>query len=183
MQQFSYQAELKKIVESKQLVEISFSHEQDIVAYILRASDEFITIAEVSASTTLLAVSTYRLSEVELIKTESLYLDRFSPQVTDDSLYQRAQAAIAAVEDCSFDSFLKAFVHTEGFVEVIKENGDSLQGRVLEYDDKVILLEEYYTQSDRRFARSYINRNLVYCLAVDTPRLRILTKSLAGKRL
>jgi|GEM_PF-5881863 len=42
IQQFSYQAELGKIVESKQLVEISFSHEQDMVAYLLRASDEFI---------------------------------------------------------------------------------------------------------------------------------------------
>lgn len=152
-----------------------------MVAYLLRASDEFITIAEISASMTLLAVSTYRLSEVELIKTESLYLDQFFKQVTDDSLYQRAQKAIELMNGCSFDEFFQSFTHTDTFVEIVKENGDSLQGKIIGYDDKVILLEEYYSQFERRFARSYVNRDIINCLAVDTPRLRILTKSIADK--
>lgn len=174
MDTLNFQKELQNIIESKQLIEVDLPADKGVVAYVLRASDDFITIAEVSASMTLLAVSMYRLSDVELIRVDSIYLSKLVKQLPDDSLYQKATQIIEKMQGCSFDSFFETFAGKETLVELLKENGESLQGKIVNYSDTMITFEEYYTQYDSRFSRTFVSRNIINCIAIGTPRLRIL---------
>ncbi len=178
MTTLDYQNDLQNIINNKQLVEFDLTSEENVVAYILRASTEFITIAEISASATLLAVSTYRMSDVQRMSADSIYLNEFAKQLPGDSLYQQASIDIEKMNGTSFDAFLEAFLNVQTYVEVVKENGNTFQGKIVGYDDNIVALDEYYAQYEKRFARIYINRNIIMCMAVDTPRLRVLERAL-----
>ncbi len=183
MAKFNYLDELKKIVDSKKLVELNLPQEEGVVAYVLRVNEEFITIAEISASAILLAVSTYRLSDISQIKLDSIYLSEFSKMLTDKSLYLEAKKSIESMKDCSFNGFLEAFVGTETLVELADEKGDTFQGKIVSYEDDRIIMDEYYSQYDKRFARTIIKRDILVGFAVNTPRIRILSRVLAEKNL
>ena len=84
MQQFDYQAELKKIIDGKQLVEV-YLHDAPTykVAYILSANNEYLTFAEVSSSATFSGVIICHLSDVDSVRAETPYLGELAKQIKE----------------------------------------------------------------------------------------------------
>lgn len=183
MSTMTMQTELAQIIKDKKLVDLNLPQDDEVLGYVLRANDDYITLAEISASFSLLAVSTYRLADVKTINLDSIYLREFAQQVPDDTLYQRAAESIKDMPDSGFEAFLQAFAHTPTLVEITIEDGDSFQGRIVDFNDDSIFVDEYYLRYQQRYARVIINRQLVTSMAVNTARTRVLAPMLAAHEL
>jgi len=184
MQQFDYQAELKKIIDGKQLVEV-YLHDAPTykVAYILSANNEYLTFAEVSSSATFSGVIICHLSDVDSVRAETPYLGELAKQIKDNFIYEQALRDTEGVKEFTFKGFVLAFENTNNIVELTLGNDDTVAGRIVAQDDKVIALDEYTAENDRRLARTYFNKDVVVRLAIDVPWLRTISRSLADKNL
>ncbi len=184
MSNFSYQSELKKIIDTKQLTQISFNTDSEFKAsYIVNANDEYLTLIEINPSATLAGIAICRVADIESIKVETLYLKEFMKMLPDDSLYQQAMKKIEHVKEFSFDGFASAFEKTDAVIGIACENDDTFAGRIVDHDDKVLVLDEFYVEYDHRFARSYIKLSTVSQISFEFPWLRTITRSLADKKL
>ncbi len=185
MNNFNYQNELKKIVQSKQLVQVhrNSTTNEFKAAYIVSIDDKYLTLIEVANDGTPFGVSIRHMDEVDVIKVETIYLSELAKHVNRDALYQQAMKSIENIKRFTFDGFASGLENTNTIVEVLKENGDVLIGRIVGHDDKILVLDEYREETDRRFARCYITFEIVAQISVDIPYLNIITQSLTDKNL
>jgi hypothetical protein len=153
------------------------------VAYLLCANEEFLTFAEVSSSALFAGVIMCKLADVDALKTETIYLGELVKSITDDSLYQQAAKAIENISDFTFDGFASGFEGADTLLEIVDENEDTFVGRVMAHDENVLVLDEYYTENDRRFAHSYINFATIIRLGINVPWVRTVARSLADKNI
>ncbi len=184
MSTFHFSELLTQLIADKNLVEVHLAGAPTYkVAYLLGASEEFLTFAEVSSSATLSGVIMCRMDDVEAIKTETIYCGELAKQLAGDSLYQQAVAVSAKLEAHTFDGFMSAFAKTATLVEVTDLNENVVAGRVIDHDDKILVLDEFYAENDRRFGRSYISQPTIARLAVLVPWINTIARSLADKNL
>ncbi len=183
MKNFNYQNELKKIVENKQLVQVYFHDTPSdySVAYLLSADDDFITLAEIANTAAFDGVTIRHMSDVDIIKPDTIYLNELMKQITDDSLYQQAMKDVEGIEKFSFDGFISGLENTGTIVEILSTNGDNFTGKITGYDDEVLILEEYRSELPRTLSRAYIRLKVVAQISVDIPYLRIIARALADK--
>ena len=184
MKQFDFQAELKKIIDAKQLVEI-FLHGAPTykVAYLLNANNDYLTFAEVSSSALFSGVIICNLSDVDWIGVETPYLGELAKQIVDDSVYKQATEDIKNIKEFSFKGFVSAFVDTKRIVEITDEDETVTAGRVLNQDDKVLVFDEYSAENTRKLARMFFNKNSIIRIAIDVPWLRTIERFLEDKNI
>lgn len=184
MNSFNYQAELQRVIEQKQLAQVFLNGAPTFkVAYLLSANEEYLTFAEVSSSATFAGVMICRLSGIDAVKVSNLYLGELIKQIPGESLHQQAQKTIESIKEFTFDGFLTAFEGTKSIVELVDDNEDTFAGRLIGHDDQVIAMDEFYTEYDRLFARSYVNRSIITRMGVEIPWLRTIALSLADKNI
>lgn len=184
MKNFDYSAELKKIIEGKQLVEVHLQGAPSFkVAYLLAANNDYLTFAEVSSSATFAGVIMCWMEDVDAIKVETIYLSELSKQIPDGSIHAKARELIKGMKSGTFDEFFASLEKSQTIAEITYENEDTLAGRVMGQTDSILVLDEYYAENDRRFARSYINKDIILRVAVDLTWLRTITNSLVDKKL
>jgi hypothetical protein len=71
------------------------------------------------------------------------------------------------------DGWLKMFVGSNKLVEVISRI-DEFGGKIIDYNEEVIVMDEYNGESEERLGRMYVKRDSVYMIVADTPGLRLM---------
>lgn len=184
MKALDYQSELQKIIDAKQLVEVVIhGFPPFIAAYILNANDEYITLAEVSSSATLAGVMILRASDIDYISVETLYLSELIKQIKDDTVYRQAIVNVQNIKDFTFNGFAQCFEDSSTLVELTLYDEDIIAGRIVGHNDKILVLDEYSTHSDRRVRRTYFNFDSVSRITLDIPWIRTIARSLADKNI
>jgi len=173
MNNFNFQNELQKLVESKKLIAVRFRSvpEEFKVAYILNANSEFTTIAEITDTGGLDGVSIYPSDEISSLGFKTEYLDELETKV-DPSTLNRALANTATVKDFSFKGFAAAFANTDTLVEVEYETDFRPFGKITGYDDEGLYLEECDDEFDTSLASFLIKFPAVQCMSLDIPYMR-----------
>lgn len=184
MSAFDYQAELQKMIENKQLVEVSFYGAPTFkVAYLLNVNEEYLTFAEVSSSATFSGVILCRMNSIDWIASEAIYLDELSKRITDDSMYQQAQENIKSIKKFTPSGFLSAFAETQTIVELTDEDENIIAGRIIGYGKQHVLIDEYASEHHERVARKYVDVVGIARIAIDVPWLRTIALFLADRGL
>jgi hypothetical protein len=181
MKKFNYRDELKKIIASKQLVEVNFRHDSEhAVSYILNANDEYLTFARISNSATLQGVITCLTRDLESIQVGTTFITELSKDIQDDSLHTEASKLLENVKKFSFEGIVSAFEGTDTIIEVTTVDNDNFSGKVIALDDRAMVLDEYYPQDPGRFARTYLNPSLLLRVTVGGPWLKIISRSITN---
>lgn len=184
MNPLNYQSELQKIIDGKQLVEVNLHGAPTyLVAYILSANDEFLTLGVVSSSATFTGVTICRTDDVDSISVESIYLSELVKQISANSIYEQAIDDIKDITELTFDGFAAGLEGTKTLVEITTDNDDNIAGRIVSHNDNVLVLDEYSSESDRRLRRTYFNRNTIVRMSIDVAWIRTIARSLADKNL
>lgn len=184
MNTFDYQDELRKMIDNRQLVEVSFYGAPTFkVAYLLSANEDYLTFAEVSSSGTFSGVILCRMNSVDWIASEAIYLTELAKQITDESLYKQAQESIKGIKKFTPSGFITAFAGTETIVEFTDEDENIIAGRIIGHGKQHILVDEYASEHHERVARKYIDIVGIARISVDVPWLRTITRSLADRKL
>ncbi len=179
MKKFNYKDELKKFIDSKQLVEVNFRGDKEhAVAYIMDANDEYLTFARISNDASLQGVIICLTRDLESIQVETKFIDELSKDIGDDSLHNEALKALENVKKFSFEGIVSAFVGTETLIEVTTVDNDNYSGKVIALDATAMVLDEYYPQDPGRFARTYLNPSLLLRVTVGGTWLKITSRSL-----
>lgn len=184
MDQINYFSELKKIADSKQLVEINLHGAPTFkVGYILGSNEDFLTFAEVHSSAAYAGTIICRMEDIESIKTETLYLAELVKRIKDDSIYSQAIEDTKNIKDNTFDGFIASFISTDTIVEVTNTNEETYAGRLVGHDSDVLVLDEYYSEYPKRLAHTYLNKAYISRLAISVPWLITISRSLVDKNL
>lgn len=184
MNEFSFQNELKNIVDSRQLVEMVLDGEPDYrVVYFLSADENFVTFAEINSAAGYVGVSICRMADITSISVDTIYLSELTKQIQGDSLYLQAKKAVESIETFTPSGFISALEDTKTVVELTTHARESIAGRIVGHDDTVLVLDEYSSESDRRIARTYFRFPEIVRIAVDVPWLRTISQSLLNKNL
>jgi hypothetical protein len=183
MKQFDYQAELKKIIETKQLVEVDIDGPGHGVAYILNANDEYLTFAKINNNAALDGVIICPMTDVNYVQTDTTFISELAKHITGKDLHQQAIKVVDGIKEFTFEGFISGLENTRTIIEFTDKDEDSFSGRILGHNDKIIVVDEYYTEDSGRFARSYVNRATISRIVVASPWLNIITRSLADKNL
>ncbi len=178
MQKFSFQAELQKIISSKQLAEIRFQSKPDLfnVAYILSANEVYLTLAEIDPKAHFDGVCIYQVSDLSSIKVDTEYLKKFGKKIKDDGIYQRAIQGISTVKEFTFQGFISAFENTDTYVEILCGRQDTPAGKIVGHDEAVIVLDEISGKKQTSFTKTYIVRSTITRLSVDVPWVNKITQ-------
>jgi hypothetical protein len=184
MKKFNYKDELKKMITTKQLVEVNLRGDgAHAVAYIMDASDEYLTFARISNEAVLQGVMICLTRDLESIQIETKFISELAKDIKDDSLHQEAAKILKDVKKFSFKGIASAFEGTETLIEVTTVDKDNFSGKVIALDDDALLLDEYYPQDHGRFARTYLNPSVFRCITVGGTWLKITSRSIADKNL
>lgn len=179
-----YQHELKRLAENKQLVEVNLQGAPTfVVAYLLSASEDFLTLAVVSSAGLLSGVTIVRASEVDSLSVESLYLAELMKQIDQKAVYNQALEDVKNIKDFTFDGFAEGLQNSKVLVEITTHNEDTFSGRVVGYNAEVIALDEYSIDSDRCTKRTYFNRETIARISLDVAWIRTISRSLADKNI
>lgn len=185
MQTFNLQIEFKKIVETKQFIQVHLhdTPNEFKVAYIIGVSDGYLALAEINDSGVLDGVTVLRSDMVETIKVATIYLSELMKKIDRNSLDKQVAESIRRIKKFSFEGFVSGLENTNTIVEILYENGYILTGRIIGHSDESLVLDEYRSECDRLFARCYINFEAIAQISFNIPYLEILSQSLADKKL
>ncbi|MBI1872237.1 hypothetical protein HYS10_02330 [Candidatus Collierbacteria bacterium] len=184
MKKFDFQTELKRIIDSRQLVEVNLHGAPTyLVAYILSANDKYLTFAVVSSSATLTGVTICHMVDVDSISIETIYLSELAKQISDDSIYQQALKDVQNIKEFTFDGFASGLENTKTLVEITTDNDDNISGRIAGHSDDILILDEYSSESDRRIRRTYFNRETIVRISLDVAWIRTISRSLDDKNI
>ncbi len=184
MNTFNYNDELQKMITSKQLVEFNLHGDTEhSVSYILNANDEYVTFAKITNDATLQGVIICLTSSLESIQIETRFIGELVKDIQDDSVHQEAVNILKDVKTFSFEGISSAFAGTDTMLEVTTEDNVNFTGKVIALDDTALVLDEYYSQDDGRFARTYLNPSQISRITVGGTWLKIITRSVADKNL
>lgn len=184
MKKFNFQEELKRLIESKQLVELNLNLEGKLghgVGYIIDANEEYITFARVTNDATLEGVTICLTQGIESIETETNFTKELAKDITNDALYQEAIKNVEKVKKFSFLGFVSAFENTPAIVDISSEN-QNYTGRIIDHDDEMLVIDEYFAEDFGRFSRSYINPSIITSITVGGTWLKIIARSLSDKK-
>ena len=185
MNTFRFQDEVQKIIDAKKLVEVDlllggkFDH---FIAFLIHVNDDYLTFARVSNDVTLQGVTICRMESLESIQTETGFVRELRKSLPDDTLFKESLKEVQLVKDFTFQGFTSAFVDTDRVLDVTSEN-EGFTGKVIAYDESILLLDEYYAEDEERFARTYINPAIITTITVGGTWLKLIERSLAAKAL
>lgn len=184
MSKFDYKTELNRIIDTKQLTEIQLDgFENYKVAYLLNVNREFLTFSELNPAGLFAGVFMCQTSDIESIKIDSLYLQQFAKKKIDPTALPQAQKIIKNIKNFDFDGLLSAFAGSSQIVNLIMEGDNNFAGRIINFSDKIIVLDEYYTEYGARFSRMYASRNKLVRISIDENWTKTIGEALAEKKL
>lgn len=178
-----YEIFLKKIILEKKMVELRFYDESDFrTCFVLNANVDFLTFVEVNSGGQYSGVLIYKQNAIKTIKVDTIYLSELIKNVDVDDIY-RVVEALELQGNFSFDNFLSNASKNKRMIEITFNNEDYLSGIVVDFNDSHVLIDEYYAENDRRFARSMISKADIVSLAVDLNWLKTVERSLKDKNI
>lgn len=185
MNNFNYFNQLKEFEAEQTLVEVHLIDAPDMkVAYLLASNEEIIYFIEVGSDGGFSGLVLCYMENVESIKVESLYLEALSKQISKADVFQKAETYYRYQTDkWSFSDVLNYLQDNKFLVEVVDQNEKAIVGRVVAQDEMVLVLDEYYAENDRRFARAYINKNNITRVSYGSRWLNTIAQSLVDKNL
>lgn len=179
MNKFSYQNALKEIIDNRQLVEINVRDDDErSTAYLLDINDEYLVFARVTNDATLGGVTICLVSDLESIQTQTRFAEALSTLVKSDSLLKEAQQYLKSVKKTSFKDFVSAFKDDQALVDV-KTIDSAFTGRIIDFDNQILVLDEFYIEESVSFARTYLNPSTITSITVGGSWLNVVSRSLS----
>lgn len=184
MTTFNYSDELKKLTQDRQLAEVFLKGAPTYkVAYLLAVTDEYLTFAEVNSSAQFAGIIICHLNDVESISVKTEYLTVLAGHIQVESVFEKITQSLGQLTDFTFTGFFSAFENQGRIMAITLDNEDEVAGRVMGYNDQVLMLDEYVAGRDHCVARSYYNLNSIIRLSVDVPWLRTISRYLQENNL
>ena len=184
MKTFDYLSELNKLIENKQLTEVYLQGDPTfIVAYILNATAKFVTLAVVGSNATFSGVSIVRFEDIDSVSVQSTYLSELAKQIQNTTIYDQAMQCIKPIATFTFDGLAEGLENTKTIVELTQHNDEVSAGRIAGHDSKILVLDEYSTESDKRLKRTYFNRETIKRFSLGLAWLRTIERFLADKNI
>lgn len=178
MSKFDYQNELKRLMNSGELVSVRFRTSSDSfkAGYILEITPENLLLMEVDDVTKLDGVTLYRMSDITAVAIDTPYLREMKKQVPKDAIYPQVQLILRGLKKITFESFIELFEGTNQIVEIMTEDPNTWTGKIIAHDDSVVVLDEYDFGKVERSARSYIDLSQIGRMAIEIPYLKTISK-------
>lgn len=183
MKSFNYQSELKKIIDNKELVEITLTNSKSshFKGYLLHADSEYLIFAAIGNEYVFQGVGIVRKSYLESIQVETHFVSQWKKGIKDDSIYAKAQKSISSIKEFSFEGFVKAFEGTETLVDVVTEV-ENYTGKIIGHDDEILVIDEYFAEYETRYSRAFINPANIQSITIDSPWLDLLKQAMADRK-
>lgn len=158
MNNFNLKAEIQKWINEKKLVQIHHSeHSQDFdVAYIFHLDNDYITFADLGTHGIYGGITICHLDEVNLFKTESIYLSQFAKKIKNDNIYQKALATLSKINKFTPEGLFISLRGEKDIVGLQYITGEDFGGRIVDFDEKTLILDEYNCENAQSFARTYL---------------------------
>lgn len=184
MKQFNIQNELKKIIDSKQLIEIDLRGIEELIyAYLLKSNEEYLTLAVINANGMFSGVTICRMEDINLISTESNFINEMAKLVESDSVYLQSLKEIEDIEEFTFIGFVSYLEETKSVAAVTRDNQENIEGRIAGFDDMFMVIDEYAAGKDKKIARTYFPFSDITRISVGTILLKSTSKYLAENNL
>ncbi|MDQ3008165.1 MAG: hypothetical protein M3Q81_01060 [bacterium] len=185
MKKFNYNDELRDIIDTKRLVEINLGLSSPLdhcIAYLLDANDDYLTFARISNDIALQGITICRMDDMEAIEADTGFINELQKGITNNSLHTEVSDDIKGVKEFSFKGFISAFEATKTIIDITSENR-SFTGRLAGYDKKILAIDEYYAEDNKRFSRTYINPANITAITVSGTWLKIISRSLTDNNI
>jgi hypothetical protein len=180
MKTFNVQHELSQIIESKQLVEIDLEGvDQLIYAYILKANEEYITIAVINLNGMLTGVTMCRFTDVNLFSTGNNYSNELTKLIDADSIYRQTDTAIEKIDRFTFEGIAAYLEDSRTVAMVTRDNQENIVGRLAGFDDEYIVIDEYVGGRNSKLARTYFPITDISQITISTALLNATNNFLA----
>ena len=174
MKNLDFQAELKKIMEDKRLVEIYFHRASSFgVCYIISVNVEYITLAIIGHNEVYLGVAIFPMSEVESIAIDTTYLKSLEKLLADNSLYKKALNDVKDIEEFTFDGFISSIEEIGTYAELHLED-ERMFVKIVNYNDDILAVDEYADNRKGIIAHTYYKRADIVRMVFKTPSLRMV---------
>lgn len=184
MKKFDFTSKFNNITKNKELVEISLHGAPTFkVAYVLGAAKEHLLFAEINSSALPNGITICQTSDIDFIALDTVYTSELVKRIEGASLFDQAVKEAKPIKKYTFEGFISAFENTKTIVEITTDEEVVYAGRIIGHDDKVLVLDEYSTESDKCLGHLYFNRSIISRLSIDVPWLRTIERSLADKNL
>lgn len=173
MKTFSFQDELQKIIDGKELTAVRFyvTPEEFKVAFVLHSDQEFTTLAEINELGEFDGVCMYRTEIICSWSTDTPYLNKLK-KILNPSALDQAVKDISPVKEFTFHGFVAAFENTNTLVEVAYKGNFKPAGKIIGHDEHALALVEIDENYTDPIAHSLIHFASVVRLSIDIPYMR-----------
>lgn len=183
MSTFSYIDELKKIITTKQLVEVNVHGDgEHLVAYLLAANEEYLLFSQVTNDATFGGTTLRLTRDIESIQVETQFIKELSKDIDDDSLYQQAMKSIHGLKELSFEGIAELFEDSDTIISIKTVNDTLIAGKVIAHDDDILVIDEYYLQERERVARTYLNPSQIQYITIGSAWLQITQRAITDSQ-
>lgn len=184
-EKFKLATQIQFWIDNKQLVQIHNSERTaDFdVAYILHFENNFLTFTDIGTDGKYGGIIMCHIDDVQLFKTESLYLQELVKKVDNDSIYQQAKEDIDGIDKFTPSGLLSTFKGEKTIVGITYSSGERFAGRVIDLSGPTLVIDEYGSEYDRRFSRTYLKAENITRIFLSFNWLKTIARSLRDKNI
>lgn len=178
MSNFNYQDELKRLIKNKELIEVDIRDDDERrTSYLFSINDEYLVFARVTNDATLGGVTICLTRDLGAIQTETRFCKALAANIKGNSLYDEALQYIQQVRQMNFRGFISAFKGSRTLLDIQTIEG-SFAGRVIDFDDDILVLDEYYVEEGLKASRTYLNQSSITSITVGSSWLKVVSSAL-----
>ncbi|MDR0300584.1 MAG: hypothetical protein LBI13_11000 [Streptococcaceae bacterium] len=175
MSRFISNGELKKFGNAK-LIELHLTESEEFTAaYILGTSSDYFAFAEIRNTGDFHGLTIASWTDVDVIKRDTLYLAELLKKIDINVIEKEVADSLLLVDSfSSLGDWINKLSGSEKIVGITyRGNVDDFAGKIVKHDDTMLLVDEYYSEYNSKFASSYLRLEEVSRLTII-----ILSKSL-----
>lgn len=182
---FNLHTQIQNWIDQKKLIQIHQDEDTAVfnVAYILKFENDFLTFVTVAVDGCFGKIIICHIDDVQLFKTDSIYLSEFSKKVDSEAIYQQAITNIAAIQKFTFIDILTNLQNKKTLITIAYGSGEEFTGRVINIDKSTLVIDEYGSEFDRCFARTYLKMSNVARIYLASNDIKTITRSLLDKNI
>ncbi|MEX0895927.1 MAG: hypothetical protein WDZ94_03230 [Patescibacteria group bacterium] len=184
MKKFNIQNELKQIIENKKLIELDINGIEDLIyGYFLKANEEYLALAVINSNGMLVGITMCRMEDVNLISTESNFINEMAKLVDRDNVYAQVLKEIENIIEFTFIGFASYLQDTKTVAAVTRNNQENIEGRIVGFDENFMVVDEYAAGKDKKVARTYFPFDDITRISIGSTLLKATSRYLAENNL
>ena len=185
MKEFNLRKQINTWIKNKTLIQVHDDEQTENfkVSQILKLENDYLTFSVIAIDGCYSKTSVCHINDVQLFRTDTVYLAEFSKRIDLEKVYQQALTDINGIEKFTIIGVLSAFHGKKSLVSIAYGSGEEFTGRVIYVDKTTLIIDEYGIEFDRYISRTYLKVEEIARVYLGDNNLRTISLSLIDKKL